>query len=333
MSNEARANHEKLLYRSQDEARGKREDFSNEPLGNRGKLYTEPRANHEYFSNEQLVARIQAGENEADNMLLLWQQTKRFISMLAKKYIGHAEIEDLEQEGYLALCNAVEKYDPDKGVTFINYAAYWMRQYMTRYIQNYGRCVRIPVHAQEDITKYKSLMSHAELQLGRKLKESEISHYLYVSQDKVRQIQKDCCMGQIQSLDTPLKGAEDLTLCDTVPAADNQVEDRIRVLDEQQMSQALWEAVGELEEQQRKVITYRFRDNLTIKATGEVMDITIERVRQLQSKGLRLLRNTKRNSGFQGYYEEYIQATCYRHVSVREFNHSWYSEVEREVLG
>lgn len=78
------------------------------------------------ISNEQLVARIQAGVDTADDMLRLWQQTRDFITLLAKKYSAYAEMEDLQQEGYLALCDAVGKYEPDRGVTFINYAAYWI---------------------------------------------------------------------------------------------------------------------------------------------------------------------------------------------------------------
>ena len=63
------------------------------------------------MTNEQLVARIQAGENTAENMLQLWQQTKAFVAKLAKKYKGYAEFDDLMQEGYLGLNEAVNHYD------------------------------------------------------------------------------------------------------------------------------------------------------------------------------------------------------------------------------
>jgi len=76
------------------------------------------------MTNEQLVTLVKAGENVADNMLQLWKQNEAFISQMAIKYRGHAELEDLKQEGYIGLCNAVDHYDLSKGVSFINYAAF-----------------------------------------------------------------------------------------------------------------------------------------------------------------------------------------------------------------
>lgn len=75
------------------------------------------------MDNGQIVNRIQAGENEQENMTLLWQQNQNFITMIARKYSSCAEMEDLEQEGYIGLYEAVRHYDASSGVPFINYAA------------------------------------------------------------------------------------------------------------------------------------------------------------------------------------------------------------------
>ena len=104
-----------------------------------------PEGTTEIVTNEQLVALIRAGENEADNMLKLWNRNKGFVFKTAKKYSGYAEMDDLMQEGYLGLSEAVRYYDAEKGVPFINYAALWIRQAMQRYIDNSGNVVRIPV--------------------------------------------------------------------------------------------------------------------------------------------------------------------------------------------
>lgn len=72
-------------------------------------------------TNECIVAAIQAGDNEAENMLELWRQNKGFIAMMARRYSAGAEMDDLEQEGYIALCEAVRHYDPDRGKSFIGY--------------------------------------------------------------------------------------------------------------------------------------------------------------------------------------------------------------------
>lgn len=111
------------------------------------------------MSNEQLVIRIRAGEDTAANMLQLWKQNQRFIGMIAVKYSGYAEMDDLKQEGYLALCEAVRHYNPDQGVPFINYAAFYIRQGMQRYIENSGNCIRIPVHRQQSARKYKKIVA------------------------------------------------------------------------------------------------------------------------------------------------------------------------------
>ena len=106
------------------------------------------------ISNERLVSRIQSGEDEAENMLKLWEQNRKFITMMARKYAGLAEMEDLEQEGYIGLCEAVRHYEPDKGMKFINYAAFWIKQAMKRYIENTGAVVRIPSNMQDWIREY-----------------------------------------------------------------------------------------------------------------------------------------------------------------------------------
>lgn len=75
-------------------------------------------------SNEQLVIRIKAGIDVSDNMLQLWEQNRGFIATIAKKFCGYAEMDDLLQQGYLGLCQAVDAYDPDVGAPFVDYAAY-----------------------------------------------------------------------------------------------------------------------------------------------------------------------------------------------------------------
>ena len=123
------------------------------------------------MDNEQLVARIQAGEDEAENMMRLWQQNRGFIAKIARQYAGRAEMEDLEQEGYIGLCEAVRHYDPDKGVPFINYAAFWIRQAMRRYADVCGAAVRLPSNVVDWIREFSAKKDDVYLRgfLGRML--------------------------------------------------------------------------------------------------------------------------------------------------------------------
>ena len=111
-----------------------------------------------FLTNEQLVLRIKAGENTAANMLQLWEQNKGFIYKIALKYQEYEEIDDLMQQGYLGLYDAIDNYDPSQGVKFITYAGYWIKQSMTRYIDNYSSAVRISVPEQEHIRNYKKVV-------------------------------------------------------------------------------------------------------------------------------------------------------------------------------
>ena len=90
------------------------------------------------MDNEQLVIKIKASIDVADNMLALWQQNRGFIHKIVNQYKAYAEEEDLEQEGYLGLSAAVDHYNPDEGVTFIHYASFWIKQYIARYIRGNG---------------------------------------------------------------------------------------------------------------------------------------------------------------------------------------------------
>lgn len=107
------------------------------------------------MTNEQLVIRIRAGIDVAENMLKLWQQNQGFIVAIAKRFQGYEDMEDLKQQGYIGLCQAVDGYNPDEGVPFINYAGFWIRQSMQRYIEDCGSVVRIPVDLRSMIGKYK----------------------------------------------------------------------------------------------------------------------------------------------------------------------------------
>ena len=98
------------------------------------------------MTNEQTVARIRAGEDEGQGMAALYEQMKAFIHSIARKYQGcGVDLEDLEQEGFLGLYDAVAGYDPDREVKFLTYAQKWIRQKIVRYIQDNRSSLRIPV--------------------------------------------------------------------------------------------------------------------------------------------------------------------------------------------
>lgn len=285
------------------------------------------------MDNEQLVARIRACEDVSDDMLQLWQQNQGFIGKMAARYSSYAEVEDLKQEGYIALCEAVRHYDPASGVPFINYAAFWMKQQMSRYIDNCGSVVRLPVGVRDEIRRYKKICNEYRKYYGAEPSERELCALLRMSLEELHKVQENARKGQIQSLSAPI-GAdnEEMTLEDTVASGEDLEEECAGRLDRENMKRELWIAVDSLPADQAQTIRCRYMDGMTLKETGERQGISIERVRQNDRKAIRTLRLNKYSRKYRGYYEEYLSAAPVRHVGVSSFQRTWTSEVEREVM-
>lgn len=290
--------------------------------------------NQEKISNEQLVARIRSGENEAGNMLALWQQNTGFINKMALKYSGYAEMDDLNQEGYIGLCEAVRHYEIDSGVPFINYAAFWIKQTMQRYIENCGSVVRIPVHARQEIRDYKRVLNEYRKYYGKEPSDREMRHFLHVSEEKLDQIKKAVQMGQIRSLSEPISNDDsDMSLSDMVASGEDMEEDCIRRMDFQKMRSVLWEEVDELPDQQAQVIRKRYLNGCTMEKVGHELGIGTSAARNLQDKAMRSLRFPRRSRKFRAYYDIYLSAAPIHHIGIKSFNRTWMSEVERDVIG
>lgn len=284
------------------------------------------------MSNEQLVYRIKAGEDTANNMLRLWEQNQRFIGMIAVKYSGYAEMDDLKQEGYLALCEAVRHYNSDQAVPFINYAAFYIKQGMQRYIENFGGCIRIPVHRQQSVKKYKKNVAEYQKKYGVSPSDAEIRSFMGVSREVLENIKEAAVMGQIESLGKPVNESEDMFLEDMI-ASGEDIEDEVdKKVDRERMRRELWEIVETLPSDQSQVIKSRFIDGNTLREIGQKQGKSIERIRQIETKALKTMRIPRRCRTLRGYYEVYLSAAPIQHVGVRQFQRTWESEVERAVL-
>lgn len=284
------------------------------------------------MDNEQLVARIMAGDNEAENMLQLWKQNKGFIAMIARRYSAGAEMEDLEQEGYIALCEAVQHYEPDRGMSFISYAAFWIKRRM-RICADNSRTVRLSFNAGDEVRQYQKIIREYRQEYGCDPSDRELCGFLYVSREKLDQIRKTTQMGNIRSLDEPVQGMNgDISLGDTVASGEDAVEDAIREIDKEQMKRELWLAVDQLPGDLPAAVRLRYENGLTLEKTGQTLGMNRERARQLESKAMRILRQPHRCTRFRGYFEEYLSAAPIHHVGVSRFKETWTSEVEQEAL-
>lgn len=288
--------------------------------------------NQNYRTNECIVAAVQAGDNEAENMIQLWRQNKGFITMIARRYSAGAEMEDLEQEGYIALCEAVQHYEPERGMSFIGYAAFWIKRRM-RICADNSRTVRLSFNAGDEVRQYQKIMREYRQEYGCDPSDRELCAFLYVSREKLDQIRKAAQMGQIRSLSEPIPGMDDeISLGDTVASSEDMEEDTIREIDKERMKRELWLAVDQLPGDLPAAVRLRYENGLTLEKTGQVMGVNRERVRQLESKAFRILRQPHRCRTFRAYFEEYLSAASIHHVGVKRYLETWESEVEREAL-
>lgn len=284
------------------------------------------------MTNEQLVVRIQAGENEADNMLALWKQNKGMIYTIAFNYRGLAEIEDLLQEGYIGLCEAVRHYNADHGALFITYATFWVKQVIVRYIESCCSTVRIPAYASQQLLKYKKIFEEYKKRYGREPSDREMQAFLDVSHEKFKDIKENLNMANLDSLDRMLGVDKNKSTLGELVASTGSFEDDIcQRFDYMQMKENLWALVDDLPERQAKVLRKRYQERMTIKEIGEDIGEDAKKTRQLERKALQELRKPSKSEVVRGYFEEYLAASSCPRVSVSTFQRTWTSAVEVQL--
>lgn len=286
------------------------------------------------MTNEQLVIRIQAGENVAENMEQLYLQVKGFIHTIAWKYQSYEDIQDLEQEGYLALYPAIDGYDPSRGVKFLTYAEYHIRQHIQRYIQMNGSCLRLPVHCREKMQRYKRFYNLFMAEYGRKPTDYESAGYLGLTLEQVRGLKEKACMVNLKSLDAPVKGmdgGDDTTVGDLVPDSASLEDDILDRVYLEQRAAELWACVNDLDGPQPDMIRKRYQGDMTLKAISQDYGTTLEMVRQTERKALRKLRGTKYSKRLLPFIDD-IRSRAMIGVGSRRFNETWESVTERVAL-
>lgn len=284
------------------------------------------------MTNDQLALRIRAGEDTAGNMLKLWQQNQRIICKTVNYYSAYGEKEDLLQEGFLGLCEAVRHWKPDGGASFMTYAVYWIKQGIGRYIKSNGT-IRIPEFAQTRVKEYQRMEKQWLLEFGRKPTQMEACRYLDISPAILRQIEKDIQMEQIQSLDVSIGEDEGGTMYDLVPGSSDLEESIVDRVQQEQLRAVVWPLVDELPGQQPAIIRKRYLEGKTLQTTGDDLGVTPERARTIEANALRELRKPSRSRRLRPFLEdERIYSGALRGNGVGNFNRTWTSSTERLAM-
>ena len=252
---------------------------------------------------KELALAVEAGDVEAKQRLA--EANLRLVVSIAKRYVGRGmQFLDLIQEGNMGLMKAVDKFDYSKGFKFSTYVTWWIRQAITRAIADQARTIRIPVHMVETINKLVREQRNLLQELGQDPTPEQIAERMDMTPDKVREILK--IAQEPVSLETPIGEEDDSHLGDFIEdeVIENPVDYTTRIVLREQLDEVL----DTLTDREENVLRLRFGLDdgkmRTLEDVGKVFNVTRERIRQIEAKALRKLRQPSRSKPLRDFIED-----------------------------
>ena len=247
-----------------------------------------------------LAKKMATGDERAKKILI--ESNLRLVVSIAKRYTGRGmNFLDLVQEGNLGLIKGVEKFNYERGYKLSTYATWWIRQSVTRALADQARTIRIPVHMVETINRISKVQRNLTLELGYEPSSKEIADELNMPEKKVLEIMQ--IAREPASLETPIGEEDDSNLGDFV--ADNSALTPEESVESVLLREHIDVLLEDLKDRERQVIVLRFglEDGhpRTLEEVGKEFNVTRERIRQIEAKALRKLRNPVRSKKIRGF--------------------------------
>jgi len=248
----------------------------------------------------ELAKRIRQDDQEALDTLV--RSNLRFVVSVAKKYQNQGvSLSDLINEGNLGLIRAAHKFDETKGIKFISYAVWWIRQAILQALAEQSRIVRVPLNRAGTLHRIGKRASALLQELGREATHAEIAEGMELTEEEVA---KTMSISQTHlSLDAPMSPGEDNRLLDYLPDTQNATPDEQTF--EKALTESIQQALAGLKEREAKILRLYFgldeSEPMTLEEIGAVLNITRERVRQIKEKALSRLRHVSRARALESY--------------------------------
>jgi RNA polymerase primary sigma factor len=249
---------------------------------------------------KELGARAQKGDEEAFQKLI--EANLRFVVAMAKKYARSGyPLHELINEGNLGLIEAVSRFDPARGVRFITYASWWIRQAILAAIAHHGQVFRLPPKLKHELYRFDSKVARLTQELGHRPSVDEISKGLGMEEQDVREMMEGTPTEV--SLDTPIGEGAEMRLEELIQ--DQSVTPVDELLIARSFEEQLQALLSQLDDKERVIIERRFglgdREPQTLAEIGSDMKLSRERIRQIEERALGKLRRSQRAKQLLGY--------------------------------
>lgn len=286
------------------------------------------------MTNELLVKEIQNGIDVKNNMAQLYDQNRGMIYQLVKRYRNidrMTDIDDLMNQAYIGLVDAVEHYDPDKGVLFMTYAPHRIIRSVKLYLENCGRSMSLPIYVQQRIYKYNQVTSYFLANFNREPIDKELRWYLELSQKQLDSLRNTMHISATCSIDSPID--EGLTIADTIRAETDDIEALEESIDRESLSFSLWDVVHEAVKNTAEIsaLEFKYKDCCTMKEAGKRMGTTASRARTMHDKAMRKCRNNRKIREIGEAEGIYPSSYTRKKVDYSRIN-SWYDDLTDDEM-